>query len=36
MSDGSVKPCLVKNVLHVPDLCYQLLSVSFGTDKCQL
>ena len=28
MSDGSVKPCLVKNVLHVPDLRYRLLSVS--------
>ena len=28
MPDGSTKPCLVKNVLHVPDLRYQLLSVS--------
>ena len=28
MFDRSVKPCLVKNVLPVPDLRYQLLSVS--------
>ena len=28
MPDGSTRPCLVKNVLHVPDLRYQLLSVS--------
>ena len=28
MSDGPVKPCLMKNVLHVPDLRCQLLSVS--------
>lgn len=27
-SDGTTKPCLVKNVLHVPDLRYKLLSVS--------
>ena len=27
-SNGTTKPCLVKNVLHVPDLRYQLLSVS--------
>ena len=26
--DGSSKPCLLKNVLHVPNLRYQLLSVS--------
>ena len=25
---GPVKLCLVKNVLHVPDLRYQLLSMS--------
>ena len=28
MPDGSIKSCLVKNALHVPDLRYQLLSVS--------
>ena len=28
LPNGETKPCLVKNVLHVPDLRYQLLSVS--------
>ena len=28
MPDGSVKPCLVRNVLHVPDFQYQPFSLS--------
>ena len=28
MPDGSFKPCLVRNVLHVPDFQYQPFSVS--------